>query len=436
MSKKPHKNNLVDQSVYDSYKDAIPENEIWDYQVEGLQKPHINKPFENAIFKKILTVAILVVAIGISIFFSFWILHNDAFKYTDLEDGTLELTRFSNPGELKELRVDYLVTDVESSVSVSKNDKGEDVRETSYTLTRDESRSIGAIHEYAFNCDEKIRVIEIGKDVTFIDEKAFYSCYALREIRVDDENPNYMDIDGVLFTKDGKTLMCYPIDHDAYLRERYGYEGQYWPVENWKKENKSKYDDKYTREYEVRVNTYVVPSSVTRIGPLAFNYSELFRVYLPEGLERIETLGFFRNWHLERVYTYEGEYDGNEPAAEKFVPAPENVKYSLPDSLTYIGSDAFNSAIEMDYMYIPANVTEIGHHCFWGAARKEDGALIGLHTLYAALGEDAFKQNVTTGDQWTGEYDNGLFPKKSGVEYGQTRQAPPEDLKEEAAAAR
>ena len=163
------------------------------------------------------------------------------------------------------------------------------------------------------------------------------------------------------------------------------------------------------------MNTYVVPATVKIIGELAFNYSDLFRVYLPEGLERLETLAFFRNWHLERVDTYTGE------AAEGALPAAEQIKPSLPDSLTFIGSDCFNSAIEMDYMYIPANVTEIGHHAFWGAARKEDGKLIGLYEIHAALDEAAFKSKVTVGDQWTGEYDNGLFPKKVPVIYAAKR---------------
>ena len=433
-TKKVRKNNLVDQAVYDAYKDAIPADEIWDYQVEGLQKPHINKPFENMRAKKIMVVIILVIAISVSIFFSFWILHNDAFKYTTLADGSTEFTRFSNPGELRELRIDYVITDVQSDLQITKDEAGKEIRTTTYTLTRDENRPITAIHEYAFNCDEKIRVIEIGRDVTTIDEKAFYSCYALREIRVDEENPNYCDIDGVLFDKDCTELICYPIDHDAYLRERFGYVDektgettQFWPTENWKNEGKDKYNEYYTRQYENEVNTYVVPSTVKKIGPLAFNYSELFRLYLPEGLERLETMAIFRNWHIERVDTYVGDYDGNEPKTEKFIPDRANVKYSLPDSLTYIGSDCFNSAIEMDYIYIPENVTEIGHHAFWAAARKENGKLIGLYEIHAAREQADFKANVTTGDEWTGEYDNGVFPKNVPVLYGETRLPLPEE---------
>ena len=416
MAKKDKKvrSNLIDQSAYDSYKDSIPADEIWTYQIEGLQKPLIRKSVDNARVKKIVITIVLVIAVSISIFFSFYILHNDPFKYTALENGT-ELTRFSNPGEIYELRIDNVVSDVQSESYIEKNDAGESVRRTKYTLVTDESAPITAIHEYAFNCDERIMRIEIGASVTSIDRKAFYSCYALREIRVDADNPNYCDIDGVLFSKDGTELICYPIDRDAYLLEKYGYTEQYWHTENWKAEGKDKYNEFYTHEYEDQVNTYVVPATVKVIGDLAMNYSDLFRIYLPEGLERLETLALFRNWHLERVDTYTGT------VADGALPAEDQIKPSLPDSLTYIGSDCFNSAIEMDYIYIPANVTFIGHHAFWGAARKEKGGLIGLYEIHAALDEKTFKAKVDAGDQWTGQYDNGLFPKNVPVLYGEAR---------------
>ena len=72
-------------------------------------------------------------------------------------------------------------------------------------------------------------------------------------------------------------------------------------------------------------------------------------------------------------------------------------------------------------MYIPANVTYIGHHAFWGAARNEKGGLIGIYEIHAALDKDTFKMQVEAGDQWTGQYDNGLFPKNVPVLYGESR---------------
>lgn len=378
---KKHKNNLVDQSVYDAYKDAIPEDEIWTYRIEGLQPPHVNKPFHNAKLKKIVVVAVLIVAISTSIFLSVRAVHADTYQFEPLDDGTYEFIKFSNPGDLTSITVDYCEGDHNKPVSV--------------------------LHEYVFNCDEKITEITLGKDIRQIDAKSIYSCYALKAIHVDEANEWYCDVDGVLFNKDKTELICYPIDHDLYLREKYGYENQLWPE-----------DELYDEAYRNRVNTYIVPDTVKKIGPLAFNYSELFCIYFPEGLETLDTMCIFRNWHLDTADTYSGSLTVSEDGS---IAGNAEIKKSLPDSLTYIGSDAFNSAIELDYMYIPKNVTFIGHHAFWGAARNENGNLIGVYEIHAALEEDAFRQQVTTGDQWTGQYDNGLFPKNVPVLYGEVR---------------
>ncbi|MCH5198805.1 MAG: leucine-rich repeat protein [Oscillospiraceae bacterium] len=380
MADKRKKNKLADQSEYEGFKNSIPEDEIWTYRVEGLQAPHVNKSYENARVKKIVVVAVLVVAISLSIFFSVRAVHTETYKYKDLDDGTVEFIKFSNTGEITEVKIDY--------------------------ANGDKSKPVSVLHEYVFNCDEKITDVTIGKDVREIDGKAFYSCYALKAIHVDEENEYFCDVDGVLFNKDKTMLICYPIDHDLYLREKYGYTAQLWPE-----------DEGYDQEYVNKINTYIVPDTVKTIGMLAFNYSELFNVYLPEGLETLETMCFFRNWHLENVNTYTGDIE----AALNGKDADCTEKKSLPDSLKYIGSDAFNSAICIDYMYIPENVEFIGHHAFWGAARKENGDLVGIYEIHAALSEEDFKKQVETGDQWTGQYDGALFQKNVPVLYGEDR---------------
>ena len=366
--KKQKRNLLADQSQYEEYKNSIPEDEIWTYKIDGLQEPHISKTFDNARTKKIIVVITLVIAIGIAMFFSVRVVHNETFKYQELPDGTYELVKFSNPGDITEITVDFVDNDPDKPISV--------------------------IHEYAFNCDEKITKISIGKDVREIAGNSIYSCYSLKEIDVDPQNEAYMSDDGVLYDKAQTVLITYPIDRDLYLREKSGYDKQYWPE-----------DPEYDEAYLEKVNTYKVPATVKTIGMLAFNYSELFRIYLPEGLETIETMAFFRNWHIEDYYTYDGD----------------TVYPSLPESLKTIGSDAFNSNQQVNYMFIPASVTEIGHHAFWNAAYKEDGELRGISVVNVAVSEEDFNANVVTGDLWTGQYDKGAFPHSIPVNYSAVR---------------
>ena len=60
---------------------------------------------------------------------------------------------------------------------------------------------------------ESVEVISIGKNVESIGVWAFENNQSLKEFIVDEENENYCSVDGVLFTKDMKTLLFYPAAH-------------------------------------------------------------------------------------------------------------------------------------------------------------------------------------------------------------------------------
>ena len=164
-------------------------------------------------------------------------------------------------------------------------------------------------------------------------------------------------------------------------------------------------DDGYDA-YAEAVLTYRFPAQTKKIGMLSFNYAEIVNVYLPEGLETIETMAFFKSTMLQNVYTVSG--DGQYP--------------SLPEGLQYVGSDAFSYDQGLNYLYIPSSVTFIGHHAFWDTVYKENGELAGISEIHVAMDEATFKKQVHTADQWKPEYDYMLFKKAVDVQYGAERE--------------
>ena len=66
------------------------------------------------------------------------------------------------------------------------------------------------IGEAAFYGCDALTSVSIPNSVTSIKSFTFYRCASLTSITVGDENPAYQDINGVLFSNDGKTLICYP----------------------------------------------------------------------------------------------------------------------------------------------------------------------------------------------------------------------------------
>lgn len=399
MSKKKAKKDLNDEPIVLD----IPEDEIWTYQIEGLAAPHINKPYKYYTLKKIIFSIVIIIAVSLSIFFTIRTVQKETFEYEPLENSTYQLSKFSNTGNITELYIDFVTTaDVD------------EINPENTKLTKDEAKIVTEVREYALNCDEKVEVIYIGKDVKKIDGKSFYSCWKLQRIEVDEENPYYCDIDGVLYNKDKTELICHPCDRDTYLSQKYGYEPVFdddgnrsFPVEG----------DKEFEGYKNNVLTFVVPSSVETIGELAFNYAYLQELYLPEGLKRIETLGIFEIPLLEKIYSYRHNSDLNTE-----VESLGDVYLSLPEGLEYIGSDAFSYNQAMTYVYIPSSVKFIGHHAFWDTVYKEDGELRGVTQINIGMSEEEFK-NVECGDQWRPQYDFLLFKKSVDMVFDAQRES-------------
>ena len=413
---------LENQATAQDYTLDIPDDQIWDYQIEGLQKPHINKPYENARMKKTVFVIVLLIAIFAAMFFSVKAVHSDLYKYKELPDGTYELVRFSNTGSITDLTIDYVV----------------DLK----TGEKDLSKPITSIHEYAFNGDETLHNITLGKDVKYIDSKAIYSCWYVRNVWIDDENPYYCDIDGVVYNKDVTEAVFYPNYHDLQLMIENGYateevdkNGNRKFISKVTDENgklvdekgnnlveriwgtNKLYDEQFYQTYNRTCRTYVIPSTVTKINELAFAYSNIVDLYIPEGVTKMDNMAVFKNTVLTNIFTYTTDTPITD-TTYKAVDSMKTIYSSLPQSLEYIGSDCLYYTRALNYMYIPKNVKTIKHHAFWDAVYKEDKELRGITYFDVEADEESFNANVTTGDQWRPQYDYMAFKKSVPVNYG------------------
>ncbi len=143
--------------------------------------------------------------------------------------------------------------------------------------------SVGAVF---YGAD--ITTIHIPASVTYIAENAFAGNDELTDIIVDPENSAYCDIDGVLYSKDGKTLVCYP-DGRSDIEIQEGTE-EIGKAAFW-----YSYKSKVIRipesvvsigEYAFggtyRVSDVIIPDQVTSIADNAFANSE-FRIFCRKG---------------------------------------------------------------------------------------------------------------------------------------------------------
>lgn len=96
----------------------------------------------------------------------------------------------------------------------------------------DLSSNVTSISDYAFAkvdnlgkfvANTSLANVSIPSTITSIGTKAFFNCTALAAIVVDPNNANYSATNGVLFNKDGTTLICYPAGKQENADNNYTY---------------------------------------------------------------------------------------------------------------------------------------------------------------------------------------------------------------------
>ncbi len=77
-------------------------------------------------------------------------------------------------------------------------------------LTSVEMPAVTAIGEYAFGGCSALAYIHLPASCTSVFSNPFVACISLREITVDENNPDYTSVDGVLYDKNVETLLACP----------------------------------------------------------------------------------------------------------------------------------------------------------------------------------------------------------------------------------
>ncbi|MBO5280221.1 MAG: leucine-rich repeat protein [Clostridia bacterium] len=184
------------------------------------------------------------------------------------------------------------------------------------------SNGITEIGSYAFYCCNNLSSITITENVKSIGDSAFSYCGLtsvvipdsvetigqgafvnynnLTSIEVDENNANYCDINGVLFSKDKKEIIQYPAGASS---------------------------------------TYVIPSGVTKVGFMSFyGCSNLTSVTIPNTVTTICSHAFSNCSNLANL--------------------------TIPNSVTNIEGYAFTFCTSLDNLTIPESVTTIGGFAF------------------------------------------------------------------------
>ncbi len=209
-----------------------------------------------------------------------------------------------------------------------------------------------------FESCTSLEEVYIGKGVSELGSTAFGDCTALKRIDVDPENAYYMnDEQGVLHTKDQRTLLTYPTG---------------------------------------RVGAYTVADTVTKIDQYAFaNCVGLSGVSLPEGLQTLEYAAFGGCTALTEIRlpdsltkTYGGTFAGctaletvwfgnglERISATMFEDCTALKEVHLPETLEEIGSSAFERCESLTAIVLPDSLLRISNWAFQECKNLKDMVL-------------------------------------------------------------
>jgi hypothetical protein len=202
-------------------------------------------------------------------------------------------------------------------------------------------KSVTYIGSGAFYCCGSLKTLTIPDSVTQLGSGSgdlssmFYMCGSLTDIKVGSGNPNYKDINGVLFNKAGTELLVCPAG---------------------------------------RTGEYVIPAGVTKIAPNAFFDSNVTNIGIPEGvtvldgiswcdklksitiprsLTKIKEFGIYDCESLDDIYYCGSETEWN--AIEKGYTSPDLSKVKIHFGSAPVSAPDPNDVSNI-FKDVPANV--------------------------------------------------------------------------------
>ncbi|MCX6650321.1 MAG: leucine-rich repeat domain-containing protein [Methanomassiliicoccales archaeon] len=236
------------------------------------------------------------------------------------------------------------------------------------------------IEDYAFANCILLTSAYIGSGVTSFGEQAFLGCDSLVSITVDDSNPSYRSIVGVLYDKDLTTLIKCP---------------------------------------SAKAGEVIIPHGVTSIGWYAFDSCKLLEhLAMGNGITSIKSYTFYESTALESV-TFTPNSNLVSIGERAFDSCTSLKAIDLPDKLETIGDSAFRSCTSLTPLNIPGNVTSIESGAF-----SECTSLTGvmIPASVTSIGNYAFGgcNNLTSIDV---EEANANYSSIDGVLYNKTATA-------------
>lgn len=311
-------------------------------------------------------------------------------------------------------------------------------------------QSVTSLGAFAFYGCSGLTSIEIPANVASIADTTFFHCSSLRKINVDKQNETFSSIDGVLYSKDKTSLLCFPANRDetvvsipyGVLRIGYGafnkctkitqieipsstisFDGGAFTgcsslsqiIVDEKNGNYCSVEGVvYDKQKEVMVcfppnrseTDITILSGVKSIGYAAFyGCKNLTQVIIPKSVTNISSYAFYDCSALKDVEIPSGVTKIGDTA---FANCTSITSISLPLGIDEIGQYVFSGCTKLVDVEIPSNVKKIGNYAFFNCTGLIN---VDLPSEVTRIGDSAFRGckklqtiNVPQSVTYIGEY--------------------------------
>ena len=324
--------------------------------------------------------------------------------------------------------------------------------------------SITTIESYAFSGCAYLTSINIPKNVRTIGENPvygvngnyyevyddegdatsyyspFYGCSSLRTFGVDEDNPYFSSIDGVLFNKNGELLYEFPKgktgDYVMPSQVKAMNVGQLWGCDNL---TSITFSESFWAPHDVILPISGKSIKVLNIGKKFDVPSEFIRANNLPSLETITVDSENTKWWAENgvLYTKDSWCDMMvlypQKKMDESYSVPEGVKLigycavignvylknvTLPSTLSYIDDAAFKDCTQLREINIPSSVEWIADEAFYGCT-KLNKINLSPNNHFFSLGARAFYgctslKTIVFGEGWC----NDQYGNEDGINFG------------------
>ena len=215
--------------------------------------------------------------------------------------------------------------------------------------------------------NEYVRNVTLNDKVWRVSGGAFFRCKNLENIYVDPDNEYFSSIDGVLFDKEGTTLISYPLSRKQ-------------------------------KEYHIPEGTLNVSLITTPININYLNFkAHLKRIYLPASIREFNTEAFYLFERLIEIYvdsknekyiSIDGMLIEKETGELVLYPEAKSKRFISPDEVKSIGEKVFYQK-GIRHAEFNDNLSKISTCAFFGCRLRK----VEIPDNVSIIEEDAFDSN-------------------------------------------